>query len=290
MPTTLDRPPKISPPTPPARRAASPPPPEPRGPRRNAWRRYQQHAWIAGIAVLAIAAAALPMLLQPQGSPGPAQTPAPARSAAVAPAANLTTSVSITASEFKFSPNSIQVPVGQKVTFTLNNTGAVEHDLTIPGRGLHAAGQSRSDRHGRVHLRQGGRVRLRLLDSRPQGRWDEGHAHRRRPERGAPRRCQQRRPGHGRHGRHGRTSMADIKPLPANLQPLAAPQVAPPITRTEPAYVKFDLTTHEGHRPDGRWRRLRVLDVQRHRARPDAARSRGRHGRDRPAAMPPTRG
>jgi nitrite reductase (NO-forming) len=34
-----------------------------------------------------------------------------------------------------------------------------------------------------------------------------------------------------------------IKPLPANLQPLGVPQMAPPITRTEPAYVKFDLVT-----------------------------------------------
>jgi nitrite reductase (NO-forming) len=35
----------------------------------------------------------------------------------------------------------------------------------------------------------------------------------------------------------------DIKPLPADLQRLGAPQMAPPITRTEPAYVKFDLVT-----------------------------------------------
>ena len=34
-----------------------------------------------------------------------------------------------------------------------------------------------------------------------------------------------------------------IKLLPADLKPLGAPQIAPPITRTEPAYVKFDLET-----------------------------------------------
>jgi nitrite reductase (NO-forming) len=41
------------------------------------------------------------------------------------------------------------------------------------------------------------------------------------------------------------TSSPDIliKPRPANLQPLGTPQIAPPITRTEPAYIKFDLTT-----------------------------------------------
>src|SRR6476661_5802067 len=38
-------------------------------------------------------------------------------------------------------------------------------------------------------------------------------------------------------------SSPDIKLMPANLKPLAVPQSAPPITRTEPAYVKFDLVT-----------------------------------------------
>src|SRR5205823_6073729 len=36
-----------------------------------------------------------------------------------------------------------------------------------------------------------------------------------------------------------------IKPLPANLIRLPLPQVAPPIARTEPAYVKYDLTTQK---------------------------------------------
>jgi nitrite reductase (NO-forming) len=38
-------------------------------------------------------------------------------------------------------------------------------------------------------------------------------------------------------------SGVDIKPLPANLTPLAAPVIAPPIARMEPAYVRYDLTT-----------------------------------------------
>jgi nitrite reductase (NO-forming) len=33
--------------------------------------------------------------------------------------------------------------------------------------------------------------------------------------------------------------------LPTNLKPLLSPQVAPAITRTEPAYVKYDLTTQK---------------------------------------------
>ena len=37
----------------------------------------------------------------------------------------------------------------------------------------------------------------------------------------------------------------DSKPLPADVKSLPAPVVAPPITRTEPAYVKFDLETQK---------------------------------------------
>src|SRR5207244_11316099 len=56
-------------------------------------------------------------------------------------------SVSITASDFKFNPASIQVAVGQKVTLTLQNSGVVEHDVTIPNAGfslLARAGQTAS--------------------------------------------------------------------------------------------------------------------------------------------------
>ena len=64
--------------------------------------------------------------------------------------------MSITASEFKFSPTSIQVPVGQKISLTLNNTGSIEHDLTIPGleftlparAGQSASGQLTFDKPG----------------------------------------------------------------------------------------------------------------------------------------------
>jgi hypothetical protein len=55
---------------------------------------------------------------------GPAaQNRAPVPAMVAAPA-SLPTSVSITATEFKFSPASIQVPVGQKVSLTFQNIGA----------------------------------------------------------------------------------------------------------------------------------------------------------------------
>jgi hypothetical protein len=38
---------------------------------------------------------------------------------------------------------------------------------------------------------------------------------------------------------------AAAQPVPADLKSMPAPQVAPPITRTEPAYVKFELQTQK---------------------------------------------
>lgn len=40
--------------------------------------------------------------------------------------------------EFAFSPKTIEVPVGQKVTLELKNTGTVEHDLAIDAIGFKA--------------------------------------------------------------------------------------------------------------------------------------------------------
>jgi nitrite reductase (NO-forming) len=153
------------------------------------------------------------------------------------------TSVSITASEFTFSPTSIQVAVGQKVTLTLQNTGVVEHDVTIPSAGftlLARAGQTAtgdftSDKPGVFdfycsipgHKDAGMKGSLTVVDplapAAPAAQAASSTAHDM--------------PG------MASSSSAEIKPLPANLVRLPLPQVAPPITRTEPAYVKFDLTT-----------------------------------------------
>lgn len=46
--------------------------------------------------------------------------------------------VKLDMNEFAFSPNTIEVPAGQKVTLELKNTGTVEHDLTIDAIGFKA--------------------------------------------------------------------------------------------------------------------------------------------------------
>lgn len=54
--------------------------------------------------------------------------------AAVAPALP---EVRVSMSEFKFSPNTIQIPAGTKVEFKFTNSGVVEHDLIAEGIGFH---------------------------------------------------------------------------------------------------------------------------------------------------------
>jgi nitrite reductase (NO-forming) len=216
MSITLDRPPS-------AHQDQSAPRP------RNWLDRYRLHLWIGGLSVLVIAAFGAPILLAP-APPKPAAVSAP-------PA-----SVAISASEFRFSPNSLQVAVGQRVTLTLQNTGVVEHDATIPSTGfslLARAGQTATgeftiDKPGTFdficsipgHKDAGMKGTLTVVDpTAPAAAVPAGTAH---DMAGMP-----------------TASNADvlIKPLPANLMPLGAPQMVPPITRTEPAYVKFDLVT-----------------------------------------------
>jgi len=187
--------------------------------------------------------AALPMMLLPPAPASPPQSRQPAQATAAAPA-SLATNVSITATEFKFSPTSIQVPLGQKITFTLSNTGTVDHDVTVPAAGFTLsakAGQSATheitfDKAGVFdffcsipgHKEAGMQGTLTVVD----------------PSVAVPvavAASTQSMAGMGL----ATTSVADIKPLPADLKPLLSPQVAPPITRTEPAYVKYDLTTQK---------------------------------------------
>ncbi len=51
---------------------------------------------------------------------GAAATPSPAG-----------TDVTITATEFAYEPSSVEAPAGSTITFTLENKGSVEHDITI---------------------------------------------------------------------------------------------------------------------------------------------------------------
>lgn len=46
--------------------------------------------------------------------------------------------VAVELSDFKFTPQTVELPAGQKVTLELKNKGSVEHDFTIEPIGLKA--------------------------------------------------------------------------------------------------------------------------------------------------------
>ncbi|MER3405508.1 MAG: hypothetical protein C4289_10425, partial [Chloroflexota bacterium] len=78
---------------------------------------------IAGV-VLAVALVSTACQLAPQSSGGQ-QSPA--------------AEVTVTATEFKYEPSVINLPVGKPVAITIDNKGMIEHDISVPGIGLKVA-------------------------------------------------------------------------------------------------------------------------------------------------------
>jgi nitrite reductase (NO-forming) len=251
VPTTLDRP--TTPPRRPRRykhsefsTAPQPrlaPPTDPRG-KPNWLVRYRSHLLVGALSIVATAIALSPLILGATSRSNLSSAQTTTRTVAVTPD-NLTTNVVVTASEFKFGPNSFNVPVGQKISFTLNNTGVVEHDLTVTNTGFSlsanpgqtATGDFTFDKPGVFdfycsipgHKDAGMKGTLTVVD----------------PAVGAPVAAASSSVADMPGMNMGSASQPDIQPLPANLKPLPAPQIAAPIDRTEPAYVKLDLTTQK---------------------------------------------
>jgi nitrite reductase (NO-forming) len=169
-----------------------------------------------------------------------------------AAAANLPTDVMVTATEFKFSPVSLELPAGKKVSITLHNMGSVEHDITVDGLNV------------KLHAGAGKTTSGEFTLDKP-GTYDFY--------------CSI--PGHKDAGMHGTLSVigaggvAALQPRPAALaaypvspdvqaQGVAAaqatpaprpvpdgtlalppPQIAPPIERAQPTTVKVELETRK---------------------------------------------
>jgi nitrite reductase (NO-forming) len=196
----------------------------PSQPKRGLLQRYQQHLWMALVSVAVIAAAVSPVVM------GLVNRPA-------ATASSGTTAVTLKASEFKFSPSSIEVPVGQKVTFTLDNTGVVEHDITIQAAGFTLLAKAGQVATGEFTFNTAGV--FDIICSIP-GHKDAGMKGTLTVTDGAAAAAPAAAPA-AQSAQHDMSTMA--APVPADLKSMPAPVVARPITRTEPAYVKFDLET-----------------------------------------------
>jgi len=213
--------------------------------------RYQQHLLIGGLSLVVIALALSPIFfgwtsranLATAAAPAPAQPQAQARAAAPT---NLSTDVTITATEFKFSPISVQVPLGQKVTFTLTNTGVVEHDVTIQAAGFSLSAKPGQTATGEFTFDKAGAFDLTCSIPGHKDAGMKGSLTVVDPGSAAPMPMASSSMADmpGMTGGHASTA-PDIRPLPTDLKPLPAPQMVGPITRSEPAYVKFDLTTNK---------------------------------------------
>src|SRR5262245_50462312 len=68
------------------------------------------------------------------GRPAPAQARVTEAQAASAPAQP--TEVHLTVNEWSFTPKQVQLPLGQPVSIVLDNTGKLEHDVSIPALGV----------------------------------------------------------------------------------------------------------------------------------------------------------
>jgi nitrite reductase (NO-forming) len=208
--------------------------------------RYRHHLWVAGVSLVAIAAACVPYVTSQPGGPAvgaPIQAPA-----AVQSTAQLPTSLRVTVTEFKITPSIVQVPAGQKVTITLDNKGAVEHDLTVQALGfkvLAKAGQTATaevtfDKPGEYelvcsipgHKEAGMTGKLSVLAPGAAVTAQQPQATTVMPATG------------GMPMATGGTT-ADVQPLPAGLSPLPAPRIALPTFRSDSATVKLDLVSKE---------------------------------------------
>ncbi len=153
---------------------------------------------------------------------GPAATPAPSTSAS-----DVTTDVRLVATEFKYDPAIVRVPVGKDITITLENKGAIEHDLHIAAFNIHLV------------PKPGQTVKATFRADKP-GTYDFE--------------CTI--PGHKEAGMKGQLVVVGEGQVQAQPQPAAAPvppgtgflpmpAVAPPVNRSEPALVKVELEAKE---------------------------------------------
>ena len=169
-----------------------------------------------------------------------------------APGANLPTDLTVTATEFKFSPATLQVPVGKKITVTFFNNGTVDHDLTLDafgvkiqaGPGKTAKGDFTPDKPGTYdfycsipgHKDAGMRGNFTVVASGIASVPQPGPA------------AQAAYPVNPQIQSQGMAAAVPTPaalPVPDGTQALPAPQIAPPLDRRDPAVVKVDLETRK---------------------------------------------
>jgi len=177
-------------------------------------------------------------VMAPGSMPGmsmPGQAPAPA----VQPAASARASeLQVTATEWGFTPNRLEVAAGSPFTLTFTNKGSIQHDLAVTGTSVKLVADPGKTAEGTFTIDKPGEYAVICSI-----------------------------PGHAEAGMKGilvatgagqtaavqpatpptaeQAATTEAKPIPAGTQRLPLPAVAPPITRTTPALVKVELETRE---------------------------------------------
>lgn len=140
----------------------------------------------------------------------------------------------VEAREFNFSPTSLRMAGPGNLTITLNNVGAIEHDFVIEGVDGRILTKAKEKKTGEFVLTKAGNYTFECSlpghkDAGMKGTLTVGTAE-------APPAVQNAPSG---------PAPVDIPPAVQNVSRLAPPKIAEPITRREPALVKYEIETKE---------------------------------------------
>lgn len=185
-------------------------------------RLFTHSSLCAALIAAALAGACAPLPSEPP-------TASPQFDLAAARALPPTAPLKLVGSDFGFAPQQIQVPAGRRVPLVFENTGVVNHDWVVPALAL------------QVVAKAGQTTTQEVIFEKP-GEYDIL--------------CSL--PFHSEFGMKGKVvvvadpnasvevlEVSNGSPLPEGIKRLPLPAVAPPVNRTTPAVVPFELETTE---------------------------------------------
>jgi nitrite reductase (NO-forming) len=144
--------------------------------------------------------------------------------------------IDVVATEFKFAPAALRMDGPGELTVNLDNTGAVEHDVTIEGVRGKAYARAGATGGGTFKLAQNGTYHV--FCSVP-GHKEAGMTATLVVGSVAPTAAQ------AAAGAPAAAAAPKVAPAVANTKPLPLPAVAPPVNRTAPALVTYEVETKE---------------------------------------------
>ena len=148
--------------------------------------------------------------------------------------------IRIVATEWALKPSTLEVPAGVPLKLTFQNDGAVQHDVSVPSVNLKLVADAGKSAEGTFTIDKPGQYEM--VCSIP-GHTQAGMKGTLIVTGGGQEAAAQAAPAYPAQTEARADS--GVKPLPEGITSLPAPQVAAPITRTEPALVTIELETRE---------------------------------------------